>query len=87
MATKETKIPNDGITAAVPAPDPGPDIPRVDVYIPFPEGIDEDDIKAGRFDPYEHVTVNGETTYVKRGERVSVTVPVFQQLRNKYPKI
>jgi hypothetical protein len=33
------------------------------------------------------VTVNGEGTIIKRGERVEVTIPVFVQLRNKFPNI
>ena len=86
MATKNNPV-NDGITAVVPEKDSGPNVPRVDVYIPLPDGIEQADIDAKRFDPYEHVTINGETTYVKRGETVSVTVPVYMQLKNKYPRI
>ena len=57
--------------------------PRVLITIPVIPGAD-DGIKR---DPYEHVTVNGETTLVKRGEPVEVTPEVFIQLRNKYPTL
>ena len=59
------------------------DIPRVSVFIPK----NEDDDSALKVDPYEHVTINGETTLVRRGVHVDVTVPVFLQLRNKYPNL
>jgi len=85
MATKE--VINDGITAAIPIVENTTKIPTVTVFIPLPPGTDQEDIDAGRVDPYEHVTVNGKTTYVKRGENVDVSIPVYMQLRNKYPRI
>lgn len=85
MATKKTLT--DGITAAIPLEEVAPGAPLTPVFIPLPEGVDESDIAAGTFDPYEHVTINGNTTYVKRGETVMVPVPVYIQLRNKYPRI
>ena len=57
--------------------------PRVRVFIPK----NEDDDAGMKVDPYEHVTINDETTLIRRGEYVDVTVPVFIQLRNKYPNI
>ena len=57
--------------------------PRVRVYLPLLESEG-----AGvHIDQYEHVTVNGETTLVRRGEYVDVTVPVFIQLKNKFPHL
>lgn len=57
--------------------------PRVRVLLPLLESEG-----AGlHVDQYEHVTVNGETTLVRRGEYVDVTVPVWMQLRNKFPHI
>ena len=57
--------------------------PRVRVFLPLLESEG-----AGlHVDQYEHVTVNGETTLVRRGEYVDVTVPVWMQLRNKFPHI
>ena len=85
MATK--KVLKDGITAEIPLEEAAPETPYTPVFIPFPDGVDEADVAAGKFDPYEHVTINGKTTYVKRGETVMVPVPVFLQLRNKYPRI
>ena len=59
------------------------DMPRVSVFIPK----NEDDSSSMKVDPYEHVTINGETTLIQRGVHVDVPVPVFLQLRNKYPNI
>lgn len=59
-------------------------IPRVRILIPMRE---EDDSQGVAVDHYEHVTINGETTLIRRGESVEVTVPVYMQLRNKYPKL
>ena len=70
------------ITSAAPIP-VVEDEPRVRVFIPK----NEDDDSGMKVDPYEHVTINDETTLIKRGEYVDVTVPVFVQLRNKYPNI
>jgi len=56
---------------------------RVKVFIPK----NEEDDTGLKTDPYEHVTINGETTLVRRGEYVDVTIPVFLQLRNKFPNI
>ena len=75
------------ITVEIPLEEVAPGEPLVPVYIEFPAGVDREDAKAGKFDPYEHVTINGKTTYVKRGETVMVPVSVFMQLRNKYPRI
>lgn len=58
-------------------------IPRVSIMLP----IHDDEGGGDRIDQYEHVTINGNTTLVKRGERVEVTVPVYIQLRNKFPYI
>lgn len=59
------------------------DEPRVLVRLPELE-----ESHAGmKVDQYEHVTVCGETTLIRRGEAVEVTVPVYLQLKNKYPKL
>lgn len=60
-------------------------IPEERVRIVIPRN--EDDSTGLKTDQYEHVTINGETTLVKRGEYVEVTPEVFIQLRNKYPLI
>lgn len=56
---------------------------RVSVYLP----LNEDDMSGVKVDKYEHVTINGVTTLIRRGEHVDVTVPVYIQLRNKYSGI
>lgn len=57
--------------------------PYVRVYIP----LTEEDNGTVKTDHYEHVTINGESYAVMRGQYVDVPVPVFVQLRNKYPGI
>lgn len=56
---------------------------RVRVFLPKLE----DDGSGLKVDQYEHVTINGRTTLVKRGEYVDVTIPVFIQLKNKFPNL
>ena len=72
----------DSLTAVTSATKETDNTPRVRVFIP--EHQSSSDVAI---DPYEHVTIKGETTLVRRGEWVSVTVPVFLQLRNRYPKL
>lgn len=40
-----------------------------------------------KVDQYEHVTINGKTTLIRRGEHVEVPVDVFIQLRNRFPNL
>lgn len=73
----------DTLTVETPVQETVADEPRVRVYLPLLESEG-----AGvNIDQYEHVTVNGETTLVRRGEYVDVTVPVFIQLKNKFPHL
>ena len=73
----------DTLTVEPPVQETVADEPRVRVYLPLLESEG-----AGvHIDQYEHVTVNGETTLVRRGEYVDVTVPVFIQLKNKFPHL
>jgi hypothetical protein len=73
----------DTLTVETPVQETVADEPRVRVYLPLLESEG-----AGvHIDQYEHVTVNGETTLVRRGEYVDVTVPVFIQLKNKLPHL
>ena len=73
----------DTMTVETPVQETVADEPRVRVYLPLLESEG-----AGvHIDQYEHVTVNGETTLVRRGEYVDVTVPVFIQLKNKFPHL
>ena len=83
---KTTNVPeiNDGITSVVQVEEKVDTQPRVRIMLPMPPETGS----GMKIDPYEHVTINGEKPiYVKRGEYVDVTVPVFLQLRNKYPNI
>ena len=73
----------DTLTVETPVQETVADEPRVRVYLPLLESEG-----AGvHIDQYEHVTVNGETTLVRRGEYVDVTVPVIIQLKNKFPHL
>lgn len=73
----------DGISVTTEVVEKKEELPRVRVFIPK-----QDEEGTGlKVDPYEHVTINGETTLIRRGEYVDVPVPVFEQLRNKYPNI
>jgi hypothetical protein len=58
---------------------------RTTVSIVIPRLDDEN--SGMKMDQYEHVTINGETTLIKRGEHVDVTPEVFIQLKNKFPYI
>ncbi len=89
MATVTKKEPViDSLTSAVVRKEKVDDGPRVDIFLPELEGEESNGIKV---DQYEHVTISNETgdhvTYVKRGEHVSVTVPVFMALKARYPKL
>lgn len=83
-ATKAPEIVKDGITAVVPVVKEEDHTPRVRVVLPLPPEADS----GAKVDMYEHVTINGEKpVYVMRGVPVDVTVPVYMQLRNRYPNI
>ena len=73
----------DSLTVAVPHNTEVDTTPRVRIYLP-----EQMEAESGvKVDPYEHVTINGEITYVKRGEYVDVTVPVYMILKDRYPNI
>lgn len=57
--------------------------PTVRVFIP----LQEQDDSSLAVEQVEYVTINGDTTAIKRGEYVDVKVPVFIQLRNRYKNI
>lgn len=57
--------------------------PKVQIVLPFTE-MDTAGVKA---DPYEHVTVNGESRHFKRGVPLEVTVSEFLLLKTKFPTI
>ena len=78
----------DGLTVKVAPTNDGYKGPMVTVFIPALEDPGSAGIKV---DQYEHVTIANEvkekTYYVLRGEPVEVPVPVFIQLKNRYPKL
>ena len=74
---------SDTLTVAVPHVKNEDTVPRVRIMLP-PSMEADSGVKV---DPYEHVTINGEITYVKRGKYVDVTVPVYMILKDRYPNI
>lgn len=79
MANRKT----DDITVEVAAPLPEEQKAAVRVFLPLLEDQDT----SMEIDQTEYVTINGKTTAIRRGEYVDVPVPVFMQLRNKYPHL
>ena len=81
MATKKVT----DATAAIiqPKEESGMKEPTVRVFIP----IAQDQTSDVKIDQTESVTINGKTTLIKRGEYVDVKVPVFLQLKQRYPNI
>lgn len=89
MATKE-KVEirlEDQFTMEEPEKKAGYTGPTVEVFLPELESSGN----GMKVDQYEHVTIANEVKeeiyYVRRGERVTVPVPVYLALRVKYPKI
>lgn len=80
MATKNTI--DNSISVEVEAKKPVDPMAKVSVYIPMTE-----EGEGAKVDQNEYVTVNGSTTKVPRGQWVDVTIPVFVQLRNRYPNL
>lgn len=80
MAEKKLR---DELAAVTQIKEPESVMAKVQVYIP---PLDEED-SGVKVDQYEHVTINGVTTLIKRGEHVEVPVPVYIQLKNKFPGI
>lgn len=56
---------------------------RVQICIPLPS----EQASGLRTDVHEHVTINGKTTLIKRGEYVAVPIDIYIQLRNRYPNL
>ena len=78
VKTTETNLTTESIPTPIPESEP-----MVQISLPLLE-VDE---TGARVDQTEHVTINGETTIIKRGEYVSVKVPVFLALKVKYPNL
>jgi len=57
--------------------------PVVRIFIPLAEDAGGD----ATVDQTENVIINGQVTQIRRGEHVDVKVPVFLQLRQRYPNL
>lgn len=79
----------ENLTVAVPIKDTSYKGPRVRVFIQPPPEAEEG--SGAKVDMYEHVTIANEKgeehTRVLRGEWVDIPVPVYMQLKAKYPKL
>lgn len=81
MATKKVM---DATAAILPEKETGAMIePTVRVYLPLLENQDN----SVELDQTETVVINGNVTLIRRGEYVDVKVPVFLQLKQRYPNI
>lgn len=82
----EEEITLDGLTFVSEEKKPDYTGPYVNVFIP---ALDDSGSNGVKVDQYEHVTIAneaGEKLYrVHRGENVMVPVPVFEQLKKRYP--
>ena len=74
---------DDGITVALPETKPEAAEPTVLVRLPKLEDQGSD----VAVDQTVNVTINGKVTQIQRGEAVRVKVPVYLQLRNRFPDI
>lgn len=59
-----------------------PKIPTVRILLPL---LEEESTHP--VDQTENVTVNGVVTQIRRGEAVEVKIPVFWQLKQRYPNL
>ena len=79
----------ENLTVKVPIKDTSYKGPRVRVFIPPPPDAEEG--SGTKIDMYEHVTIANEKgeehTRILRGEWVDIPVPVYMQLKAKYPKL
>ena len=57
--------------------------PVVRIFIP----LAEENGGEGKVDQTENVIINGKVTQIRRGEYVDVKVPVFLQLKQRYPNL
>ena len=57
--------------------------PTVRILLPL---LEETGTEVG-VDQTENVIINGKVTQIRRGEYVDVKVPVFMQLKQRYPNL
>lgn len=86
MATKKPVI--DNLTVAVAQKEEEQEVPRARIFLPR---LEDSDGRGMTVDQYEHVSISNEVmednTRILRGEWVDVTVPVFMNLKEKYPNL
>ena len=57
--------------------------PTVRIFLPLAEETGNE----VTVDQTENVIINGKVTQIRRGEYVDVKVPVFMQLKQRYPNL
>ncbi len=57
--------------------------PTIRIMLPL---VEETGTEA-KVDQTENVTINGVVTQIRRGEYVDVKIPVFWQLKQRYPNL
>lgn len=72
----------DSLSATIPS-HPSLRQPTVRVFLP----LQEEENAEIPSDQTEQVILNGSVTQIRRGEYVEVKVPVFMQLRQRYPNL
>lgn len=84
MANVKKEAPVDATAVAI-APEPENVMlePTVRVFIP----LAQDQGSEIAIDQTETVVINGKVTLIRRGEYVDVKVPVFLQLKQRYPNL
>ena len=83
MAKMNPNALNDGVSVKNAPKAPKDTATTVCIMLPLLEEGDTD----AKVDQTATVVVNGVVTQIKRGEYVDVKVPVFLQLKNKYPNL
>lgn len=79
-----TKNVTDSTAAVIPAKDESVMLePTVRIILPLAEDHGSD----VAIDQTETVIINGKVTQIRRGEYVDVKVPVFLQLKQRYPNL
>ena len=83
MPKATTNAINDGVSVKNAPAAKKEKVTTVRVFLPLLEDTGTDT----KVDQTETVLVNGIATQIRRGEYVDVKVPVFLQLKNKYPNL
>lgn len=78
------KVIKDQLVAETPIKETDADEPRVRIMLPLREDAEEYGMKV---DQTEQVIINGNITNIRRGVPVDVKVPVFLQLKQRFPNI